>query len=62
MGKLIKRYVIEYANDYIKLIENNKSAHERITKIDRIVHQCEYGYISNMEAVKLITEVIDGKR
>ena len=57
--KLIKRYVIEYANDCITLLEK-ANANEKIRAIDRIVNQCQYGYISNMEAVKAITEIVNG--
>lgn len=52
MGKLIKRYVIEYANDCITLLEK-ANVNEKITSIDRIVNQCQYGYISNMELSRL---------
>lgn len=56
--KLIKRYVIEYANDCLKLLENTNKF-ETMRKIDRIVHSCNYGYISNMEAIKAITDLMN---
>lgn len=58
MAKLIKRYVIEYANDCFTLLEKaNKT--DKWTHISRIVTSCEYGYISNFEAVKKITEIME---
>lgn len=59
--KLIKRYVIEYANDCYKLLEK---ADETIKvnkwrNISRVVVFCEYGYISNFEAVKKITAIME---
>jgi hypothetical protein len=59
--KLIKRYVIEYANDCYKSLEK---ADETIrtnkwSNISRIVIFCEYGYISNFEAVKKITAIME---
>lgn len=59
MKKLIKRYVIEYANDCFTLLEKGNRT-EDMQKISRVVNLCEYGYISNMEAVKQITEIVNG--
>ena len=58
MGKLIKRYVIEYANDCMTLLEKSNRI-SAMQAISRIVTMCEYGYISNMEAVRKITEEVD---
>lgn len=59
--KLIKRYVIEYANDCYKSLEK---ADETIkvnkwSNISRVVVSCEYGFISNFEAVKKITAIME---
>lgn len=59
--KLIKRYVIEYANDCYKSLEK---ADETIKvnkwrNISRVVVSCEYGFISNFEAVKKITAIME---
>lgn len=58
MAKLIKRYVIEYANDCFTSLEKANKIKD-MQKISRIVTSCEYGYISNFEAVKKITEIME---
>lgn len=58
MGKLIKRYVIEYANDCFKLLEKANKIKD-MQEISRIVTSCEYGYISNFEAVKKIAAIME---
>lgn len=59
--KLIKRYVIEYANDCFRLLEkaNETIKVNKWRNISRIVTSCEYGYISNFEAVKKITAIME---
>jgi hypothetical protein len=59
MGKLIKRYVIEYANDCFTLLKKGNRT-EDMQKISRIVNYCERGYMTNMEAVRAITEIVNG--
>lgn len=61
MSKLIKRYVIEYANDCYKLLEkaNEMNRASKWNNISRIVTSCEYGYISNFEAIKKITAIME---
>ena len=61
MGKLIKRYVIEYANDCYKSLEkaNETIRASKWNDISRIVTYCEYGYISSFEAVKKITAIME---
>jgi hypothetical protein len=61
MGKLIKRYVVEYANDCYKTLEK---ADETIrtnkwNNISRIVIFCEYEYINSFETVKKITAIME---
>lgn len=58
MAKLIKRYVIEYANDCFTSLEKANKIKD-MQEISRIVTSCEYGYISNFEAVKKITEIME---
>lgn len=58
MAKLIKRYVIEYANDCFALLEKENRIAD-MQQISRIVNSCEYGYINNIEAIKQITEIIN---
>ena len=61
MKKLIKRYVIEYANDCYRLLEkvDNAVRASKWNDISCIVTSCEYGYISNFEAVKKITAIME---
>ena len=58
MAKLIKRYVIEYANDCYTLLEKANRISDW-SEISKIVHLCEYGYISNFEAVRKITDIVN---
>lgn len=68
--ELIKRYVIELAADRKRdlhdclqfaaahdLEENIERCTEDIEKIDTILNQCKYGYISNYEAVRQIMAI-----
>ena len=58
MAKLIKRYVIEYANDCYTLLEKANRTNDW-SEVSKIVHLCEYGYISNFEAVRKITDIVN---
>lgn len=59
--KLIKRYVIEYANDCYRTLEKADETvrTNKWSNISRIVVFCEYGFISNFEAVKKITAIME---
>jgi len=52
----MKRYVIEFANDIIRVAQGVKCP-AAIQTADRIVRMCERGYITDFEAVKALTEI-----
>lgn len=60
----MKRYVKELANDLLSDLrrslrefpENKDIYEERILKIESILQRCEYGYISDVCAVRLMVE------
>lgn len=66
---LAKRYVKEFAADKKRILKNvaihfdevdlpemAQEAKEGIGKVDKVVELCEYGYITDFEAVKQILE------
>ena len=57
----MKRYVKEFAADRIKSLEyaNADIKQKAIERINKIVNQCERGYITNLEAVQQIIKAID---
>lgn len=52
----MKRYVIEFANDIIRVAQGVKCP-AAIQMADRIVRMCEREYITDFEAVKALTEI-----
>lgn len=67
--RLAKRYVREFAADKKKYLERvrkhfeqekmpemAKAAKASIEEVDNVVNQCDYGYISSFEAVKLLSK------
>lgn len=58
----MKRYVKEYAADLIKAYGVNSYTVQNVIKIEKIVTQCERGYITSHEAVRLLVQVAEGER
>ena len=57
----MKRYVNEIANEYLRCYERNELTIEKARKITKIVSQCERGYITSLEAVRLIMQTAEGE-
>lgn len=57
----MKRYVIEFANDIIKVAQGVKCP-AAIQRADWIVHLCRFGYITDFEAVKELTKITFDKK
>lgn len=50
----MKRYVKEFANDVL----NRPYSNEKKSRIQRAVHYCEKGMITDFEAIKMIVRII----
>lgn len=54
---LCKRYVVEFANDIKKTAPKTIDAEKLTEDIDKITNNVVYGYITNFEAIKLLSEI-----
>lgn len=57
----MKRYVKEFASDRIKSLQyaNEDVKQKALERINKVIHLCERGYITDFEAVKQIIKVIE---
>lgn len=76
MPELVARYVQEYANARIKVIENllseygdpeypnvlTQNMEDRVAKIKHVIELTNKGCITNFEAVKAITQIAEGEQ
>lgn len=54
---LCKRYVVEFANDIKKTAPKTIDSEKLTEDIDKITNNVVYGYITNFEAIKLLSEI-----